>query len=112
MDDLQIETAPGAGGVQVIKLTGPFTITTMFDFQSTMREQKPAVTLLDLSGVSYMDSAALGALLGVHVSCHREHRKFGLIAPSDRLKTLFQVAGVEGVLQIYPSAEAAQAALA
>jgi anti-sigma B factor antagonist len=112
MEDLRIEVGPNQGGVQIFKLIGPFTIGTMFDFQALMREHKPPVTLLDLSGVPYMDSAALGALLGVHVSSQRENRKFALVAPSDRLKTLFEVAGVNGVLHIYPSQEAAKTAVA
>lgn len=112
MDELRIETVPDQDGVQVIKLTGPFTITTMFDFQTLVREQKAPVTLIDLSGVPYMDSAALGSLLGVHVSCQREGRKYALVGASDRLKTLFKVAGVNGILVSYASAEAARAAVA
>jgi len=112
MEDLRIETVPNQGGVQVFKLAGPFTITTMFDFQTLVREQTAPVTLIDLSGVPYMDSAALGSLLGFHVSCQREGRKYALVGASDRLKTLFKVAGVDGILVSYPSVEAARAAVA
>ena len=112
MDELRIETVAGQDGVQIFKLTGPFTISTMFEFQALVREQKAPITLIDLSGVPYMDSAALGALLGVHVSCQREGRKYGLVGVSDRLMTLFKVAGVDGILVTYASAEAAQAAVA
>jgi anti-anti-sigma factor len=112
MDNLQIEITPEQGGVQVFKLSGPFTISTMFDFQQLVREHIAPVTLIDLGAVPYMDSAALGALLGFHVSCGREGRKYGLVAVSDRLKTLFQVAGVEGILVGYPTVAAAKAAVA
>jgi len=112
MDSLQIEITPEQGGVQLFKLSGPFTISTMFDFQQLVREHTAPVTLIDLAEVPYMDSAALGALLGFHVSCGREGRKYGLVAVSDRLKTLFQVAGVQGILVGYPSVEAARAAVA
>lgn len=112
MEDLQIETVRNQDGVQIIRLTGPFTITTMFDFQTQVREQTAPITLIDLSGVPYMDSAALGSLLGFHVSCQREGRKYALVGVSDRLKTLFRVAGVDGLLVSYPSVEAARAAVA
>ena len=112
MDSLQIEITPEQGGVQLFKLSGPFTISTMFDFQQLVREHTAPVTLIDLAEVPYMDSAALGALLGFHVSCGREGRKYGLVAVSDRLKTLFKVAGVQGILVGYPSVEAARAAVA
>jgi anti-sigma B factor antagonist len=112
MDSLQIEITPEQGGVQLFKLSGPFTISTMFDFQQLVREHTAPVTLIDVAEVPYMDSAALGALLGFHVSCGREGRKYGLVAVSDRLKTLFQVAGVQGILVGYPTVEAAKAAVA
>ena len=110
MEELRIETVPDSGGVQIFKLAGPFTINTMFDFQALLREQKAPVTLIDLTDVPYMDSAALGSLLGFHVSCQREGRKYALVGVSDRLKTLFKVAGVDGILGSYPTAEAARAA--
>jgi anti-sigma B factor antagonist len=110
MEDLGIKTLAAQNDTQIFELTGPFTICTMFDFQSLVREQKAPVTLIDLSGVPYMDSAALGCLLGFHVSCQREGRKYGLVGASDRLKTLFKVAGVDGILLHYDSLEMAQAA--
>jgi anti-sigma B factor antagonist len=112
MEDLRIENVPGQGGVQVFKLSGPFTITTMFDFQTLVREQTAPVTLIDLSEVPYMDSAALGSLLGFHASCHRENKKYALVGVPERLRTLFRVAGVTGILTEYPSIEAAKAGVA
>ena len=110
MEDLRIETIKGGNDSQVIKLSGPFTLGTMFDFQNLVREQKAAVTIIDLSGVPYMDSAALGSLLGFHVSCAREGRKYALVGVSDRVKMLVKVAGVDSVLLTYASAEAAHKA--
>jgi len=113
MDAMKIESVPGThDAIRILKLIGPFTLSTMFDFKSVIRQHTAPVTLIDLSAVPYMDSASLGALLGFHVSCQREGRKYALIAPSDRLKTLFKVAGVEGILTAYDSVEAAERALA
>ena len=109
MDQLNIEIAMQPG-VRTVKLTGPFTLATVFDFQEVIRENPTALTIIDLSGVPYMDSAALGSVLGFHASCQREGRRYGLVGVSDRLKTLFRVAGVEGILTTYPSSEVAVAA--
>ncbi|MDN4175991.1 STAS domain-containing protein, partial [Nocardioides sp. SOB77] len=68
--------------------------------------------LIDLSGVPYMDSAALGCLLGLQVSCAREGRSYGLIGTPERLRSLFKVAGVDGILKTYGSVEAASTAVA
>ncbi|HEY1183599.1 MAG TPA: STAS domain-containing protein [Bryobacteraceae bacterium] len=113
MEELQIEIGTGARpDVRILRLTGPFTLSTMFDFQNIVREGAAAVTIVDLGGVPYMDSAALGALLGFHVSCQREHHRYALTGVSNRIRTLFQVAGVEGFLVRYETQEQAEAQLA
>jgi anti-sigma B factor antagonist len=64
---------------------------------------------IDLSGVPYMDSAGLGAILGAFASCQRNNRKFGLVNVSDRVRVLFQVAHVDTVLPQFASLEGAEA---
>jgi anti-anti-sigma factor len=111
MDQFKLEWLPKTReDVHILKVTGPFTMTDVFDFQNTIRDDASPVTLIDLTDVPYMDSAALGSLLGFHVSCQRESRKYGLFGVADRLKTLFRVAGVDGMLNIYPSAVEAETA--
>ena len=76
MDSLQIQSLTGGrDGIRILKLQGPFTLQFSLDFQSIAREPNaPPVTIIDLTDVPYMDSAALGCILGVHVSCQREGR--------------------------------------
>jgi len=110
MDQFSIESIAGSNpGVRILKLTGPFTLPAVFDFQTEVREGSAPMTIIDLSEVPYMDSAALGSVLGFHASCHREHRQYGLVGVSDRLKTLFRVAGVEGMVVVYGSLAEAEA---
>lgn len=110
MDEFTIELQTGGSpDVRVLKLRGPFLLTAVFDFQKKVREQSVPLTIIDFSGVPYMDSAALGSVLGFHASCQREHRRYGLVGASDRLKTLFRVAGVEAFLPIYGSQAEAEA---
>jgi anti-anti-sigma factor len=112
MDQCTIEWQPATReGIRTLNLTGPFTLPAVFDFQTVIREVSSPVTLIDLSGVPYMDSAALGSLLGFHVSCQREARRYALIGVSDRLKTLFKVAGVDGLLTAYPTLAEAESGL-
>ena len=113
MEELQIEIGTGARpDVRILRLTGPFTLSTMFDFQNIVREGAAAVTIVDLGGVPYMDSAALGAVLGFHVSCQRLGHRYALTGVSARIRTLFLVAGVDGFLVCYTTAEEAAAHLA
>jgi anti-anti-sigma factor len=112
MNQFTIEWLPATReGMRTLKLTGPFTLSDVFDFQSVIRENPSPVTIIDLSGVPYMDSAALGSILGFHVSSQRESRKYALVGVADRLKTLFKVAGVAGMLSVYPTAAEAESAL-
>jgi len=50
-------------GERILKLSGPFTLSTVFDFQDAMRPTHPPITIVDLTDVPYMDSAALGTLM-------------------------------------------------
>jgi len=113
MEELLVEASAGAlPGVRILRLKGPFTLTTMFDFQNIVRDGHPTVTVVDLGGVPYMDSAALGALLGFHVSCQRENRLYALAGVSARIATLLKVAGVDAFLVRFDTVEQAEAGLA
>src|ERR1039457_232985 len=48
------------------------------------------------------------SVLGFHVSCQREGRQYALTGVSDRLMTLFRVAGVNGMLTIATSVAEAE----
>jgi anti-sigma B factor antagonist len=110
MHELRIDVSnrPVEGG-RVLRLVGPFTINTLFEFQKMVRENPGPITIIDLSEVPYMDSAALGTLLGVHVSCQRDNRKYSLIGVPPRLESLFRTCHVDDILVIHPTIEAAEA---
>lgn len=111
--EVNIESVPSSrSGVTILKLNGPLTIRNFFDFQERTRGETSPVLIIDLAGVPYMDSAALGSLLGVHVSCGKSNRKYGLINVNERLLTMFTVCGVRDVLVTFPSLAEAEAALA
>jgi anti-sigma B factor antagonist len=106
MPDLQMITSERAGG-RLLKLVGPLTLSSMFDFQDAVR-QGSGNLYIDLSEVPYMDSAGLGAILGAYASCQRNSRKFGLIAVPDRVNTLLNVAGVDKMVPKFDTVEAAE----
>jgi len=58
-----------------------------------------------------MDSAGLGALIGVFASCQRTGQKFGVSNVSERVQVLFEMTGVKDMLPCYPSIDAAEAAV-
>jgi anti-sigma B factor antagonist len=112
MDQLQIRRTGSPGGVLILHLEGPLTLTTLFEFQDTVRQQQANALIIALVGVPYMDSAGLGAILGAFVSCQRRGRKFALAGVSRRVLTLFEVARVDTLVPRFDTLEAAEMQLA
>ena len=111
MADFTMEWLDGnLEGERIMEIGGPFTLSGVFDFQDAIRSNHPPITVIDLTNVPYMDSAALGSLMGLHVSCQKDGRRYGLIGVADRLQTLFRVAGVSSILTIYGSLAEAEVA--
>jgi anti-anti-sigma factor len=108
MDNLVIEEAEGQSGAHIWFLKGALTLKELFEFQDQIRKNQSKKWILDLSGVSYMDSAALGAILGAYASCERSGRGFALASVSPRVLTMFEVAGVDQLVPRFDSVEAAE----
>lgn len=110
---LSIKTSAGRhDGQRVLTLTGPLTLTTLFEFQEVVRAESAPAMIIDLSGVPFVDSAGLGSIINAHVSCAKTGRRLALAAVPDRVRTLLQVTGVEQVLAIFPTALEAQESFA
>ena len=111
--DVTVGTQAGTRpGVTILKVSGPLTIRNFFEFQDLTRRQESPVLLIDMTEVPYLDSAALGCILGLYVSCGRHNRKCALTNVTERLKTMFRVCGVQDVIVTFPSIAEAEATLA
>jgi anti-anti-sigma factor len=98
--------------VKIFKLNGPLTVHNCSEFKEmTSREPAPQVMLVDLTDVPYLDSAALGTFVGIHVACECAHRKYALVGANPRLKNLFELSSVTTFLVIYDSMGEARAKL-
>jgi anti-anti-sigma factor len=105
----QTTTVPGT---VVLRLIGPVTLRNLFDLQARLRSgDLPKNQILDLSGVPYMDSAGMGAVINHHVHC--ENRKVRLIVSgvSPRVLELFRMTRVDAVMSLAASIEEAEASL-
>src|SRR5258707_14940395 len=111
MEKLSIDVAPGGEGICVIRLDGPLTLRGLVEFQSIVREGEEPITIINLAKGPFMDSAGLGALMGVHTSCQKLGGKYAVVGASDRVRTLFGVAGIDKILVTYDTVEDAKKAL-
>ena len=94
----------------VYVLSGPLTLRNMFDFQSELRgAQSPKLTIFDLSGVPYMDSAGMGLIMNHYTHCQARGGKLVVAGANSRVLDLFEVTKVNTVLPLAPTVEAAEA---
>ena len=105
------ETRDDAGLV-VLTLSGPLTLTNMFELQNELRQISAQSLIVDMSGVPYMDSAGLGLLMNAYVSAQRQGRAFALAGVNARVVSLLEMTRVHLVLQSFASVTAAEAGLA
>lgn len=112
-DGLVVESSSGArAGETILSCSGPFTIQTLFSFQSAARQIESAQWLIiDLSKVPYMDSAGLGALVGAFVSGRKSNRRMVLVGAGERITALIRMSNLEQFLPLYASRAEAESAL-
>lgn len=110
---LAIERKEGkAPGTLVFLITGPVTLRNLFDLQGQLRSgDLPRVSILDLSGVPYMDSAGMGAIMNYHTHCTGKGVKLIIAGVSSRVMELFKMTRVDKVISFAASVEEAEAAL-
>lgn len=106
--DLEIDLTVTAAGVRIISLRGVLTLGTLFEFQQAARNEMTRPVIVDLTGVPYMDSAGLGALISVYASCQRMEIGFAIVGVAERVRTLMQVTRVENLLPSFPTLSEAE----
>jgi anti-sigma B factor antagonist len=95
---------------RVLRLKGPLLISNLFDFQSRVRANTSRTLVLDLTGVPYIDSAGIGALVGAYVNHQKEGRILALVGVSDRIHNSLKVTQVESFFRFFDSLSAAESA--
>jgi anti-sigma B factor antagonist len=98
-----------APDTHIFVLNGPLTLRNMFEFQNELRNGVPArLTIFDLAGVPYMDSAGMGLIMNHYVHCQTRGSKLVVAAANGRVMDLFKVTKVESVLALAASIEEAE----
>ena len=110
-DPLAIEQTEGkAPGSIILRLTGPVTLRNLFDLQSKLRVgEPPPLTILDLTGVPYMDSAGMGAVINHYVRCQGKGKRLFAVGVSPRVLELFKMTRVDAVIPMVATVAEAEA---
>jgi anti-sigma B factor antagonist len=109
-DSLRIDDRPGAQpGQRILTLDGALVMTTMFQFQATVRADTSRSLIIDFSNVPYVDSAGIGALVGAYVTRQHGGRNLALVGVSERIHNALKVTRVEQFFRFFDTVSAAEA---
>jgi len=92
---------------KIVRLAGSLALETVHDFLSEMRFEASRMLVIEMSQVTFLDSAGVGALVALFVSRRNNDRKLALVSLSARSVAAPQLSGLIELLPVYASAEAA-----
>jgi anti-sigma B factor antagonist len=107
--DLEKDSASN-GNSLVTRLSGKLSLETVHNFIQTLRPEPAEHLVLDMSGVSFMDSAGVGALVSLFVHRRNVGKSFAIAGLTQQGNAVLQVAGLTKLLPNFPTVDAALAA--
>lgn len=93
-EPLKIENLGTQNGKHILRLIGPLTIGTLFEFQNIVRTSSGSM-VLDFTQVPYIDSAGVGALVGAHVRHTKDGHSLVLAGVNERVRNILKGTRVE-----------------
>lgn len=112
-EKLQIVTSDGSrAGQRIMRLKGPLSLHTVFEFQGAVRSEAAHHLIVDFSDVPFVDSSGLGALVGVQVSAQKSGHLLGLSGLNTQVMALLEMTRIKPLFRIYSTIHEAEAAAA
>ncbi|HTA69015.1 MAG TPA: STAS domain-containing protein [Bryobacteraceae bacterium] len=109
MENIEIVRTAGARSeTTILRIQGPLTLQTLFDFQNAIRQPDIGDTIIDLTGVPYIDSAGLGAILGHWAHTQRIGKKLAIAGICERVQVLFNLTKANTLLPCFATPEKAE----
>jgi anti-sigma B factor antagonist len=109
MGKLSVEGRAGSrAGQHVLRLSGTVTLETVPLFKEAVQAVSVPALIVDLTGVPYIDSAALGAFVQTYVACRKTGRKLALVGLSQRVQSLMKITSLESLFTTYPTLSEAE----
>ena len=107
--DLEVSIDEHADAYSVIAVRGEVDLHTApkVEYAIERAAQTDGAVVVDMSGVAFMDSTALSALVRTKDSLQRQGTSLRLAAPSQAVERIFSVTGFRDYFDVFPSREAA-----
>ncbi len=106
MADFGIETRVD-GDVAYLVLTGEFDLAGVQEFQDAIQKaeaEKPKALLIDLSGLSFMDSSGLRALVMAEERARAARRRLAIVPGPPHVRRVFEITQLEQRLHLIDDA--------
>jgi anti-sigma B factor antagonist len=105
---LELEKRPGStDALAIFQLKGKLSLETVNEFIQKLRPEPAQHLILDMSGVTFLDSAGVGALVSLFVNRRNHGKTFALAALAPQSAAVVTVAGLQNLLPIYKTVEEA-----
>ena len=99
------------GELHIVTLRGEidaFTAPTLrADLRHLVEERGARIVVVDLEAVTFLDSSALGALVGAFRRLRERDGQLRIVEPRAAASRIFELTGLDAVLDLYPDREAA-----
>jgi anti-sigma B factor antagonist len=107
--DFEVSIDEHAEAYSVVAVRGEVDLHTAPKFESAIERaaRTYGTVVVDMSGVAFMDSTALSALVRSKDTLQEQGTSLRLAAPSKAVERIFSVTGFEDYFNIFPSREAA-----
>lgn len=97
------------GSSTIYQAKGKLSLETVNEFIQTMRQEPAQHLILDLSGISFLDSAGVGSLVSLYVNRRSHAKTLALAGLSAQAVAVVTVAGLQKLLPIFKTVEEAAA---
>ncbi len=97
--------------VTLVYLSGEIDLRTSPQLRATLLEivdEKPARVVLDLSGVSYMDSSGIGTMVELKRRAAQRDSKVVLVGLQERVRSVFEITRLDKFFDIVDSIDEAR----
>jgi anti-sigma B factor antagonist len=103
-----------AGNVPILAVNGEvdvYSAPALKDKIAELIQSGQTTLIVDLSGVAFLDSTGLGALVEARAATTEAGGSLPIVCNQDRILKLFTITGLDGVFTIHPNVGAAVAEL-
>ena len=107
---MSVSTEGGAGGARtVVRLVGEADVTTrvLTEVLDAEAAKKPRLLLVDVSGLAFIDSAALHQIVRAHRRLRADGCVLALVSPSPGVARVLQLSALDQVIPVHASVEEA-----